>query len=74
MHGADLRYSLRVGRVLVVGGQWLHPATVGRVRCQLAQQRPPSLGLKVALVSQLLLAPSFKEAEFIDGKSIPEPL
>lgn len=74
MHIADLRCSLRAGHVLVVGGQWLHPATVGRLTCQLTQQRPPSLGLKVALVSQILLAPSYIEARFIDGKSIPEPL
>lgn len=59
MRVPDLRCSLRAGRVPVVGGQWLHPAAVGRFTCQLAQQCPPSLGLKVALVSQNALGTFF---------------
>lgn len=37
-------------RTLVVGGQWVHPAAVATLTCQLTPHRPSFSSLKVALV------------------------
>lgn len=63
--------SLR--RAAVVGGQWVHPVAAEAPTCQLAPQRRPFSSLKVALVSQILLAPYYSESQFIAGKFIPRP-